>query len=113
MLEIRLLGEQRVLAAGTPVDTLHSSKALGLLTYLALHAGTPLPRQRLAGLFWPDSSEAQARTNLRRELHQLRAALPDPERCLAADAHSLCWREGAPCRLDLLAFQYAADEAEG
>ncbi|MBF8221228.1 ATP-binding protein [Halomonas sp. 328] len=112
MLDIRLLGEQRVLAAGTPVETLHSAKALGLLAYLALHAGAPQRRQHLAGLFWPDSSEAQARTNLRRELHQLRAALPDPERYLATDATSLCWREAAPCRLDLLAFQRAAEEAE-
>jgi DNA-binding SARP family transcriptional activator len=112
MLEIRLLGEQRVLAAGTPVETLHSSKGLGLLAYLVLHAGTPLPRQQLAGLFWPDSSEAQARTNLRRELHQLRAALPDADRCLVADASSLGWREAAPCRLDLLAFLRAANEAE-
>ncbi|MCG6658971.1 AAA family ATPase [Halomonas campisalis] len=112
MLEIRLLGEQRVLAAGKPVETIHSSKALGLLAYLALHAGTPQPRQRLAGLFWPGSSEAQARTNLRRELHQLRAVLPDPDRCLAVDANSLGWREAAPCRLDLLAFRQAADEAK-
>ncbi|WP_305038552.1 ATP-binding protein [Halomonas alkalisoli] len=112
MLEIRLLGEQRVLAAGAPVEALHSSKALGLLAYLALHAGTPQRRQHLAALFWPDSTEAQARTNLRRELHQLRSALPDADLCLTTDANSLCWSEAAPCHLDLLAFRRAADEAE-
>jgi DNA-binding SARP family transcriptional activator len=112
MLEIRLLGEQRILAAGTPVETLHSTKALGLLAYLALHAGAAQRRQHLAGLFWPGSSEAQARTNLRRELHQLRAALPDLEDCLAADTTSLCWQEASPCQFDLLAFQHAANQAD-
>ena len=35
-----------------------------------------LSRVHLAGLFWPESSDEQALTNLRRELHTLRHALP-------------------------------------
>ena len=34
-------------------------------SFLAAHAGSPQPRQRIAGLFWPESGEAQALTNLR------------------------------------------------
>lgn len=112
MLDIRLLGEQRVVDAGAPIEALRSPRVLALLAYLVIHAGTPQRRQHLAGVFWPDSSEAQARTNLRRELHQLRAALPDAGRCLLVEAHSLCWREDAPCHLDLLAFRRAAADAE-
>jgi DNA-binding SARP family transcriptional activator len=33
------------------------------------------PRERLAGLLWPDSSEGNARSNLRHELWRLRKAL--------------------------------------
>jgi DNA-binding SARP family transcriptional activator len=40
-----------------------------------VHAGAPQTRQRIAALFWPDSTDAQALTNLRRELHNLRHAL--------------------------------------
>lgn len=112
MLEIRLLGEQRVVDAGTPIEALRSPRVQALLAYLVIHVGAPQGRQHLAAVFWPDSSEAQARTNLRRELHQLRAALPDADRCLAVEAHSLCWRENAPCHLDLLAFRRTAAEAE-
>ncbi|PMR68844.1 ATP-binding protein [Halomonas heilongjiangensis] len=111
MLEIRLLGEQQVIADGVSVEALRSLRTLGLLAYLVMHAGAPQPRQHVAGVFWPDSSEAQARTNLRRELHQLRAALPEPERYLAVGPRTLCWRDDAPCRIDLVAFRHAADEA--
>ena len=38
---------------------------------------SPQTRQRIAGLFWPDSTDAQALTNLRRELHHLRRTLGD------------------------------------
>ena len=69
MLRVSLLGEQSVTGAG---DRARSSRAVALVAFLAAHAGSPQPRQRIAGLFWPDSTDAQALTNLRRELHQLR-----------------------------------------
>ena len=53
---------------------------MSLLGYLLVHRGVPQPRQRLAFLLWPDSTEAQARTNLRKVLHTLRRALPDADR---------------------------------
>ncbi|NOX61616.1 MAG: hypothetical protein GXP42_06670 [Chloroflexi bacterium] len=36
-------------------------------------------RQRLAFLFWPDSREGQAKTNLRQLLHRLRQLFPPIE----------------------------------
>ena len=61
---------------------LGSARAESLLAYLLLHREAPQPRQRLAFLLWPDSTEPQARTNLRHLLHNLRRALPDPDRFL-------------------------------
>ena len=72
-LEISLLGGVAVRGRGNPGST----RAIGLLTYLALHADAPQSRSHLAGTFWPDSTDGQARTNLRRELHQLRGMLDD------------------------------------
>jgi DNA-binding SARP family transcriptional activator len=112
MLSIRLLGEQRVAVGGAPVAELRSPRTLGLLTFLILHAGAPQLRSHLAGLFWSDSTDAQARTNLRRELHRLRGALPDPDRHLDITVSSLCWREDAPADVDVIAFRTAADQAE-
>ncbi|WP_245826623.1 BTAD domain-containing putative transcriptional regulator [Oceanibacterium hippocampi] len=47
-------------------------KAAALLAYLALHPERAETRERLAGLFWSDSSEDQARGSLRQCLRQLR-----------------------------------------
>lgn len=112
MLQITLLGEQRVEVAGVPIEALRSTRTFDLLAYLVVHRGAPQPRRHLAGVLWPDSTDAQARTNLRRELHQLRAALPDADRCLAIASTSVGWQAAATCRSDLADFEDAAEAAE-
>lgn len=49
-----------------------SAREAALLAWLHLEGATP--RARLAGLLWPNSSEAQARANLRQTLARLRRA---------------------------------------
>ena len=76
-LHIRLLGDFSLIYDGEPVASINTPRLHSLLAYLVLHRDAPQLRQHLAFLFWPDTSEAQARTNLRQLLHQLRHALPD------------------------------------
>ena len=106
MLEVSLLGEQQVTeAGGTP--RLRSSRTLALIAFLVVHAGSPQPRQRIAGVFWPDSTEEQALTNLRRELHHLRAVLgEDPS--LIVTPRTLCWQDTPGCVVDVRIFTAAA-----
>ncbi len=70
-----LLGAFRLEIAGQPV-ALPTRKAEALLAYLALH-GEPAghSRERLAALFWGDSTDADARRSLRVALTGLRKAL--------------------------------------
>src|SRR5688500_443420 len=113
-LSVRLLGELDLRLGDTPLPPLESARAESLLAYLLIHRGAPQPRQRLAFLLWPDSSEQQARTNLRHVLHKLRRALPDADRYLDVGPRTLGWRPDAALRLDLAAFEDAlgrADEA--
>jgi DNA-binding SARP family transcriptional activator len=112
MLDVVLLGEFRVCSEGSLLAGLRSPRTQALLGYIALHPGTPQPRQHVANLFWPDSTEAQARTNLRRELHTLRAGLPDPDAVLAVDQTGIWWRDDGACRIDVTAFVAAADQAD-
>ncbi len=110
ILEISLLAGVAVGGQGNPAP----SRAIGLLTFLALRADIPQSRSHLAGVFWPDSTEAQARTNLRRELHQLRNLL-GTNGSLIAQANSLVWRDDGCCRVDVRVFlseRAAALEAE-
>ena len=111
-LRIRLLGELDLRSGGVPLPPLESARAGSLLAYLLLHHAAPQPRQHLAFLLWPDSTESQARTNLRHVLHHLRHALPDPDRFLDVTAHTLQWRAETPCWLDIAAFEAALARAE-
>ena len=78
-----------------------------LLAYLLLHRHAPVSRQHLAFTLWPDSTDAQALGNLRRELSKLRRHLPQAERFLSINNQSVYWRTDADCTLDVAAFEDA------
>src|SRR5271169_6740724 len=109
MLHVSLLGEQAITDDEAGVQV-HSSRAIALVAFLAAHAGAPQSRQRIAGMFWPESTDAQALTNLRRELHHLRQILGD-EGSLVVTARDLCWRDTDTCRVDLRVFASAGAAA--
>src|SRR6266700_2345918 len=102
MLHVSLLGEQAIADDVTGVRA-RSSRAVALVAFLVAHAGLPQSRQLIAGMFWPDSTDAQSLTNLRRELHHLRQVLGD-ERSLLVTSRDLCWRDTQTCRVDLRIF---------
>lgn len=111
VLHIQLLGDFRLTCDEEPLPTIVQARQRSLLAYLVLHRGALLPRQHLAFLFWPDTGEAQALTNLRNLLHKLRQALPEPERFLQADTQTVQWRPDAPCTLDVADFSSLAQSA--
>src|ERR1700753_3337258 len=103
VLRMTLLGEQTLIddqAGSVPV---RSSRAVALVAFLAVHAGSPQSRQRISGLLWPDSTDAQALTNLRRELHHLRQVLGD-EASLVVTPRDLCWWDTSACQVDVRFF---------
>src|ERR1017187_4659774 len=103
MLQVTLLGEQAITDDGTGSVRVRSSRTVALIAFLALHAGSPQARQRIAGLFWPDSTDAQALTNLRRELHNQRHVLGD-EPALVVTSRDLCWCDSETSRVDVRIF---------
>ena len=82
MIEIRLLGGFSLVHDGSLIHGLGAPRIQSLLAYLLLQREMPQSRQHLAFLSWPDSAEAQARTNLRKLLHQLVQALPEAKHYL-------------------------------
>ncbi len=77
MFQANLLGRFELRVHNQPIE-LPSRPAQALLAFLLLHPGVAHRRELLAGLLWPDSSEANARRNLRQALWQLRRSLgPD------------------------------------
>ena len=74
MLQARLLGQYEIRMDGQPV-LIASRPAQSLLAYLLLHPNKSHRREKLAGQFWPDASESNARGNLRHALWRIRKAL--------------------------------------
>jgi len=109
-LRIDLLGRFRLSVDGEAKTAPISVRGYELLALLALERGR-IPRERAASRLWPDSNEAQARTNLRRELHQLRRTLPRCER--AIDDSGAYLSLGPDVDSDVLDLRGALARAEG
>ena len=100
MLELAFLGGVAIHHDGRPLADFNSQKGRALLCYLAV-TDQHHTRQSLAGLFWPDLPEANARANLRKLLSRLPGTVADhltigrreiglhPERPPSVDVHLL------------------------
>ncbi len=76
-LSISSLGPFRATLDGEPITSFESNKVRALLVYLAMESDYPHSRETLAGFFWPEQSESNARHNLRQALCNLRQVIRD------------------------------------
>ena len=111
-LVIRLLGEVVVAVDGRPVPELATPRMQRLWARLVLAHGRRLFRNGLAGELWPKSSDAQARTNLRKLFHDLRRSLPAGPALVDIDSRAVRWCAGSAARVDVLAFTDAVAAGE-
>jgi DNA-binding SARP family transcriptional activator/predicted ATPase len=110
-MRINLFGNLRITFAGRPVTAVNTNRLHSLIAYLILHGDTPQPRERLAFILWPTSSESQARTNLRQLLHHLKRALPSESNLLVTNHFAIRWRQDVPGAIDVVDFQVAIADA--
>jgi len=111
-IRMELFGGFRMSSEGAPVTAVTTSRMRALLAFLLLNAGSTVSRQQLAFVFWPDSSEPQARTNLRQLFHHLRSAWPAAERYIEGNTQILRWRTEEAFTLDVAEFEAALLEAD-
>jgi DNA-binding SARP family transcriptional activator len=112
LLAVRLFGQVELRSGPHRLPALDSARAESLLAYLLVHREAPVSRQRIAFALWPDSTEPQARTNLRHVLHNLRRALVDTDRYLEITPRALHWRPHGPYWLDIAAFDELMSRAD-
>ena len=72
---ISLLGTIQFTLDGNPLRGIESAKVRLLLAYLAVESAKMHEREQLAGLFWPEMSETQARHSLSQALYNLKQSL--------------------------------------
>lgn len=90
-LHICLLGALHLAWGQEPLPLPRTAAARSLLAYLALHRGRPLPRDLLAGTFWPDRPNAEARKALSDALWQVRQSLGPAAGRLAVEREAACF----------------------
>jgi len=103
-LVIRLLGEVLVAVDGRSVPELATPRMQRLWVRLVIAPERRLLRSQLAAELWPESSDGQARTNLRKLLHDLRRLLPEEPALVDVDSRTVQWRARSLVWVDVLAF---------
>jgi DNA-binding SARP family transcriptional activator len=107
-LQVNMLGPPQLAWGGEPFEV-PRRQVRGLLYYLA-QAAEPVPRDRLAFLFWPDLPDHDARAHLKRLLSTLRHALPDGSLLQAGRGN--IGLAGARLWCDVIAFEQLATVAD-
>jgi DNA-binding SARP family transcriptional activator len=105
-LEIRLLGVVEIILDGRRLRAFNSLRLQRFLALIALRRDAQ-HRSRLAFELWPDSNERQARTNLRKLLHEFRQSLPDTGEFVEIDYETVRWIPTGPSEVDVLRFRDA------
>jgi DNA-binding SARP family transcriptional activator len=109
---IQLLGEFHAVGPdGKPVEGA-SGRLQELLAFLVLHRDARQSRHRIAFLFWPDSPEPQALTNLRQLVHALRRAFPEPGALVEIRRGTLRWAPSAQVQVDVVELEEALDRSQ-
>lgn len=111
-LTIELMGTFRIRHQGEPISKTNSPRLQELLAWLLLNRDSPQPRQYIVFRFWPESSEKQARTNLRNLIYKVRKVLPDADSYLIINNNSIQWNTEASYTLDVEHFNTAIQNAK-
>jgi predicted ATPase/DNA-binding SARP family transcriptional activator len=109
MIQIYLLGRFNLTYAGQMITGLHP-RVQSLLAMILLSPELAIARELAAIRLWPNSSDSQARTNLRHLLHTLRSTLPNAEHYLKATPDMLVWNQNSDFHCDVLEFHSAASK---
>ena len=129
-LKVRLFGGFEVCHSGGPSIAFPTRKARALFALLARYPGQRQAREALAAMFWPDSAETVARSNLRQALKLVRRAVAsqggalvtsdrdavvlEPERVdVDVDSFERLYETGTPEALKEAAELYRGDFLEG
>jgi DNA-binding SARP family transcriptional activator/tetratricopeptide (TPR) repeat protein len=108
-----LLGTTLVTSADAAVIYPLPRKTLDVLAYLLLNRGRTMSRASAAFTLFPDDQEEVARASLRRNLHHLLSALPEPPAAapfVLADGKTIAWSAKAPAIIDIVEFERAISE---
>ncbi|WP_341417258.1 AAA family ATPase [Paenibacillus filicis] len=104
----QLLGSLKLTLDGEELSEIPGKKVGLLLAYLILAMDASPSRRQIAFHFWPDSTEKQALSNLRKLLHDLRESVPRIDRYLKITPATIRLNPELPVYSDVREFEQAA-----
>ncbi|GBG06094.1 putative transcriptional activator domain protein [Paenibacillus agaridevorans] len=107
-LSFQLLGRLKMTLDGEELLEIPGKKAALLLAYLILAIDAAPGRKQVAFHFWPDSTEKQALSNLRKLLHDLRESVPIIDRYLKITPAFIRLNRELPFYSDVREFEQSA-----
>lgn len=105
--QIKLLGEFCLTADGVAITGINSERLQALLAFILLKRDAPQSRQQIAVQLWPEATDADAKANLRRRLHELKQLIPDVDRWLRVETKTIQWVLAEDCSFDVAQFETA------
>ncbi len=109
-LVLSLLGTFTATLDGRPLTDFGYDKVRALLAFLAVEARHSHRRERLCGLFWPESAPTLARQNLSQALYHLRRVLGETDIAfLLTDRQQVRFNPDSDHRLDVAEFHTLVD----
>ena len=99
-LQITLFGAPQITRGGKPVNKFATNKTLALFCYLAM-TRQPHTRDALAGMFWAEMPNTDARANLRKALSNLNKLFPDT---FIITRRTIAFNTDVPHTLDVAVF---------
>lgn len=111
-LKISVFGDFQLKYGNQVLSSIDSPRQQELLIYLLFNREAAQSRQSLSFQFWPESSENQARNNLRQLLFQIRNKLPDAEHFLIIKNKTCQWDPDSLYQLDAVEFEHCLEESK-
>lgn len=106
--QVQLLGNLRFQFDDHSECQLKKSTRIQLLiAYLLLNRERSCRRDEIAFCFWPDTTDRQARTNLRKLIYDTRKRVSIMDKLICVDDDSLQWQPLIPVSLDVKEFEKA------
>jgi DNA-binding SARP family transcriptional activator/predicted ATPase len=112
ILQVKLLGQFSLKYGDTVVNSLNTERLQVLLAYLCLHYDTVLSRQQIAGQLWVETTETEAKANLRRRIHDLKRLLPYIEQFIEIKPKTLRWKADSSCYIDVVELENAINKVK-
>ena len=113
-LSVTVLGSFSTETNGSFLQKFRTNKVQALLIYLTIEATTPIAREKLMELIWPDLPRESAQINLRQTVYQLRKLLIDARGEAAvpfilSERLTIGINSDVGCTIDLHAFEQLID----